>query len=57
MPFCPKATDPIAKVYDDGTIDIVDITSDSGYAMKIRTTATDKFQTQRIADMIRKLIN
>ena len=57
LPFCPKATDPIAKVNDDGTIDIVDITSDSGYAMKIRTTATDKFQTQRIADMIRKWIN
>lgn len=57
LPFCPKATDPIAKVYDDGTIDIVDITSDSGYAMKVRTTATDKFQTQRIADMIRKWIN
>lgn len=57
LPFCPKATDPIAKVNDDGTIDIVDITSDSRYAMRIRTTATDEFQTQRIADMIRKWIN
>ena len=43
------------KVYR--TAIIVDITSDSGYAMRIRTTATDKFQTQRIADMIRKWIN
>ena len=57
LPFDSKTTDPIAKVYDDGTIDFVDITSDSGYAMRIRTTATDKFQTQRIADMIRKWIN
>lgn len=54
LEFSGKVTDPILKVYDDGIIDIVDITNDEGFAMKVRTTARDKYETMRVAEMIRE---
>ena len=54
LEFNSRADDPILSVYDNGVIDVVDIASDAGYAMKIRTTARDRYKTLRVAEMIRK---
>jgi len=48
------ATDPILQCYNDGTIDIVDVSSDSGYSMKIQTTAKDIYETERVSAMLRE---
>ncbi|MCQ2340648.1 MAG: hypothetical protein MJZ79_07745 [Paludibacteraceae bacterium] len=51
------ATDPILNYYSDGTIDVVDVTSDEGYAMKIQTTAKDIYETERVADILRQKLS
>lgn len=52
-----NARDSILRVYDNGTIDVVDVRSDSGYAMKVETTARDRYEAERVADMIREWLS
>lgn len=54
LPFDSYSEDPVLKVYDNGIIDVANIKSDKGCAMKIRTTARNIYETQRVASLIRE---
>lgn len=53
LAFKPHARNYIAKIYDDGTIDIVLHWEDEGYSMRVKTTGRNAIETREIAKILR----
>lgn len=53
LPYKPQAKSYIAKIYDDGLIDIVLYWEDKGYSMRVKTTGRNITETTRIANIIK----
>jgi hypothetical protein len=53
LAFKPHAKNYIAKIYDDGTIDIVLRWEDEGFSMRVKTTGRNVLETREIAKILR----
>ena len=54
LAFQPYSKNYIAKIYDDGVIDIVLCWEDEGFSMKIKTTGRNAIETREIARILRE---
>lgn len=52
LPFNPSTTNPIKKVHDNGLIELVLTKTDAGYGMVVKTTGTNKEETEEIAKIL-----
>ena len=54
--FCPRATDPIERCYENGQVVVVDTSSSAGYALLVQTTGRSMRETEEIANSIREML-
>lgn len=54
LAFRPHSKNYIAKIYDDGTIDVVLCWEDEGFSMRIKTTGRNAIETKEIAKILRE---
>lgn len=54
LEFKPRAKDYIARIHDDGTIDVVLFWEEVGYSMRVKTTGRNAIETREIARLLRE---
>lgn len=57
LPFSPRTTNPIKKVYDNGLVDIVLTETDGGYGMVLKTTGRNRMETEEIVNILKSRYN
>lgn len=57
LPFSPRTTNPIKKVYDNGLVEIVFTETDAGYGMVLKTTGRNRKETEEISKILKSRYN
>jgi hypothetical protein len=52
LPFNPKRVNPIRRIYDDGTIELVMTKNDAGFGLCVQTTGRNRKETGAIARIL-----